>query len=110
MKKRTENKKAGVKTRFAPSPTGFFHIGGVRTALFNYIFAKQNKGKFILRIEDTDIERSKPELGLSGMKDLGLRGSSALTDKEKGLRFTKSIWKSCWKKKKPTIVSALKRN
>ena len=61
MKKRTENKKAGVKTRFAPSPTGFFHIGGVRTALFNYIFAKQNKGKFILRIEDTDIERSKPE-------------------------------------------------
>ena len=50
-----------VRTRFAPSPTGFLHIGGVRTALFNYIFAKQQKGDFILRIEDTDAERSKPE-------------------------------------------------
>lgn len=58
MRKNTENK---IRTRFAPSPTGFFHIGGVRTALFNYIFAKQNKGKFILRIEDTDIERSRAE-------------------------------------------------
>ena len=53
------NKK--VITRFAPSPTGFFHIGSARTALFNYLFAKKNKGKFILRIEDTDKERSKPE-------------------------------------------------
>lgn len=50
-----------VRTRFAPSPTGPFHIGNVRTALFNYIFAKQNQGIFILRIEDTDRERSKLE-------------------------------------------------
>jgi len=50
-----------IRTRFAPSPTGFLHIGGVRTALFNYLFAKKNKGVFILRIEDTDKERSKPE-------------------------------------------------
>lgn len=50
-----------VKTRFAPSPTGFLHIGGVRTALFNYIFAKHFDGKFVLRIEDTDIERSLKE-------------------------------------------------
>ncbi len=50
-----------VRVRFAPSPTGFLHIGGVRTALFNYLFAKQNKGDFILRIEDTDLERSKRE-------------------------------------------------
>src|SRR3989344_3953428 len=46
-----------VVTRFAPSPTGYLHIGGLRTALYNYLFAKQNKGKMILRIEDTDRER-----------------------------------------------------
>ncbi len=50
-----------VATRFAPSPTGPLHIGGVRTALFNWLFSKNNKGKFYLRIEDTDIERSKDE-------------------------------------------------
>ena len=47
--------------RFAPSPTGPLHIGGVRTALFNWLLAKKNKGKFYLRIEDTDKERSKDE-------------------------------------------------
>lgn len=50
-----------VVCRFAPSPTGFLHVGGARSALFNYLFAKQNDGKLILRIEDTDKERSKPE-------------------------------------------------
>lgn len=50
-----------VITRFAPSPTGFLHIGGARTALFNYLFAKHHKGKFLLRIEDTDKERSTKE-------------------------------------------------
>ena len=50
-----------VATRFAPSPTGPLHIGGVRTALFNWLFTKNNKGKFYLRIEDTDKERSKDE-------------------------------------------------
>ena len=48
-----------VITRFAPSPTGYLHIGGVRTALFNYIFAKKHNGSFLVRIEDTDKERSK---------------------------------------------------
>jgi len=48
-----------VRTRFAPSPTGFLHIGSARTALFNYLFAKKNQGSFILRVEDTDTERSK---------------------------------------------------
>ena len=47
-----------IRTRFAPSPTGFLHIGGARTGLFSWAFAKANQGKFILRIEDTDIERS----------------------------------------------------
>ncbi len=44
-----------VRVRFAPSPTGLLHVGGARTALFNWLFAKNNKGKFILRIEDTDV-------------------------------------------------------
>ena len=47
-----------VRTRFAPSPTGPLHIGGVRTALFNYLFARHHGGEFLLRIEDTDRERS----------------------------------------------------
>ena len=50
-----------IRLRFAPSPTGPLHIGGLRTALFNYLYAKKNKGKFYLRIEDTDKERSKNE-------------------------------------------------
>ena len=52
-------KQGAVRTRFAPSPTGNLHIGSARTSLFNYLFCKQQKGKFILRIEDTDKERSK---------------------------------------------------
>ena len=50
-----------VVTRFAPSPTGYLHIGGVRTALFNWLYAKNNNGKFLLRIEDTDRERSSQD-------------------------------------------------
>jgi len=64
-----------VRVRFAPSPTGMLHIGGARTALFNYIFAKVNNGKFLLRIEDTDKERSTNEATkaiLDGMSWLGL--------------------------------------
>ena len=47
----------GVRVRFAPSPTGFFHVGGARSALFNYLFARHHGGTFILRIEDTDRNR-----------------------------------------------------
>jgi glutamyl-tRNA synthetase len=64
-----------VRVRFAPSPTGYLHIGGARTALFNYLFAKHNKGKFILRIEDTDKLRSTKESVdaiLNGLTWLGL--------------------------------------
>ena len=66
---------SSVITRFAPSPTGLLHIGGVRTALFSWLYARRMGGKFILRIEDTDIERSTPEavrVILEGMKWLGL--------------------------------------
>jgi glutamyl-tRNA synthetase len=64
-----------VRTRFAPSPTGYLHIGGVRTALFNWLFARKNGGRFILRIDDTDAERNiesalAPILG--GFRWLGL--------------------------------------
>jgi glutamyl-tRNA synthetase len=64
-----------VITRFAPSPTGYLHIGGARTALFNWLYAKANNGKFLLRIEDTDRERSTPEATtalLKGLEWLGL--------------------------------------
>ena len=59
-----------VATRFAPSPTGPLHIGGVRTALFNWLYSKNNGGKFYLRIEDTDKERSKEEFKLQIVKSL----------------------------------------
>ncbi len=50
-----------VKTRFAPSPTGYLHIGGARTALFSWLYARKSGGTFVLRIEDTDLERSTQE-------------------------------------------------
>ena len=64
-----------IKTRFAPSPTGYLHIGGVRTALFSWAFARKHQGTFLLRIEDTDLERSTAEsvnIILDGMKWVGL--------------------------------------
>lgn len=64
-----------IRTRFAPSPTGYLHLGGARTALFSWAFAKHHKGVFVLRIEDTDIERSTPEAVeaiLEGMDWLGM--------------------------------------
>ena len=64
-----------VRTRFAPSPTGYLHIGGVRTALFNWLYARQNGGQFILRVDDTDQERNVAEALqpiLDGFRWLGL--------------------------------------
>lgn len=64
-----------IKTRFAPSPTGYLHIGGARTALFSWLYAKKHQGKFVLRIEDTDEQRSTKEaveVILEGMRWLGL--------------------------------------
>ncbi|OQY09335.1 MAG: glutamate--tRNA ligase [Marinitoga sp. 4572_148] len=65
-----------IRLRFAPSPTGYLHVGGVRTALFNWLYAKKYNGKFILRIEDTDIERSSKEYEnsiLNSLKWCGLK-------------------------------------
>ena len=70
-----------VVTRFAPSPTGYLHVGGARTALYSWLYAKKNNGKFILRIEDTDLERSTPEAVqaiLDGMEWLGMEGDGEI--------------------------------
>jgi len=67
--------KAGIRVRFAPSPTGYLHVGGARTALFNWLFARGRGGTMVLRVEDTDVERNKPELVngiLEGLKWLGV--------------------------------------
>src|SRR5512135_186868 len=63
------------RVRFAPSPTGYLHVGGARTALFNWLYARHHGGVFVLRIEDTDVERSSWEMVagiLDGMRWLGL--------------------------------------
>src|SRR5687768_2285443 len=70
-----QNPAVVVRTRFAPSPTGYLHIGGARTALFSWAYARRHGGKFILRIEDTDLERSTQDSVnaiLEGMKWLGI--------------------------------------
>jgi glutamyl-tRNA synthetase len=67
---------SGQRVRFAPSPTGYLHVGGARTALFNWLFAKHQGGTFILRVEDTDTERNRPELVdgiLESLQWLGLK-------------------------------------
>src|SRR4030042_409482 len=73
-----KNSKKEIKTRIAPSPTGFLHIGLARTALFNYLFSKQNNGGFVLRIEDTDVQRSIHRFEkdiIEGLKWLGIEWS-----------------------------------
>ncbi len=79
-----------VRVRFAPSPTGFLHIGGVRTALFNYLFARKEKGFFLLRIEDTDRERSRIEFEneiLNALKWLGLNWDGAIFRQSERLKI-----------------------
>src|ERR1051326_5642328 len=64
-----------VLVRFAPSPTGLLHVGNARTAMLNWLFARRERGKFLLRLDDTDIERSKPEYDaaiLEALAGLGL--------------------------------------
>jgi glutamyl-tRNA synthetase len=98
-----------IKTRFAPSPTGYLHIGGARTALFSWAYARRHGGKFVLRIEDTDLERSTEssvQAILDGMKWLGLdwdEGPIRQTDRlgryqeiaQQLLREDKAYWCYC---------------
>ena len=76
-----------MRLRFAPSPTGYLHIGNVRTALFNYLLAKKHRGKFILRIEDTDIARSEQEFEKGIIEDLHWLGIDWDEGPEKGGDF-----------------------
>src|SRR3989338_2095937 len=83
-----------VKVRFAPSPTGFLHIGSARTALFNWLFARHENGKFFLRIEDTDRERSKQEFLeeiLDSLRWLGLDWDGELVFQSKRTSFYRSL-------------------
>ena len=72
------NSENPVRVRFAPSPTGYLHVGNVRTALFNWLLAGHYHGTFILRIEDTDAERSKPEYEKQLRDDLGRQDLTAV--------------------------------
>src|SRR6266705_1143499 len=63
-----------VRVRFAPSPTGHLHIGGLRTALFNWLFARHHQGKFLIRVEDTDVERYRSEYVTSQLDSLAWCG------------------------------------
>ena len=65
---------ANPVVRFAPSPTGLLHVGNIRAALFNWLFARRHEGKFILRLDDTDRIRSKPEFEATIARDLGWLG------------------------------------
>lgn len=88
------NKKPRV--RFAPSPTGLLHVGTARTTLFNYLFAKKHKGKFILRIEDTDLERSDPKYEkdiIDGLNWLGIKWDEFYKQSERIKTYTKHLKK-----------------
>ena len=113
-----------VRVRFAPSPTGFVHIGGLRTALYNYLFAKKNDGKYILRIEDTDrdryvegaIEGMLKSMAWTGIEHdegvvldgerLSQKGDFGPIYNHSGWTYIKSILKPCWKVGTPIIVFA----
>ena len=83
-----------MRVRLTPSPTGYFHIGTARTALFNWLYARRNKGSFLLRIEDTDKERSKEEYTtniLEGLRWLGLNWDEELLFQSQRIELYKSL-------------------
>lgn len=107
-----------TRVRFAPSPTGFFHIGSARTALFNWLYARHTGGTFVLRIEDTDDERNRVEylnILKDGMKWLGLDwdegpdvgGNYGPYFQVSALTYIGSIWRSCARRGELTTRTAL---
>lgn len=83
-----------IRVRFAPSPTGFLHVGGARTAIFNWLYARKNNGKFLLRIEDTDPERSRGELSeqiIRSMKWLGMEPDEPIVYQALNIKRHKEI-------------------
>jgi glutamyl/glutaminyl-tRNA synthetase len=95
-----------VRVRFAPSPTGYLHVGGARTALFNWLFARKHSGTFILRIGDTDLERSSSEVIriIEGLTWLGLTGTRAVPAVER--RESTSRRRAAASRATPTRASA----
>src|SRR3990170_1846191 len=94
MSSTSKQSKGGVVTRFAPSPTGNFQVGGVRSALFNYLYARQHGGKYILRCEDTDPVRSKKEYEtyfLDVFAWLGLEYDEYFRQSERGTIYKKYL-------------------
>jgi len=111
-----------IRTRFAPSPTGYLHIGGARTALFSWLHARKHGGKFVLRIEDTDLQRSTAESVnaiLEGMTWLGMEydeGPFYQTDRFIVATAARSGWRPCvsnrWlarKNRATTVIAATSR-
>ena len=96
-----------VVTRFAPSPTGFLHIGGARTALFNYLFTRRYNGKFLLRIEDTDKVRSTDKAIkaiISGLEWLNLNHDGKIVFQSNNSLRHKNIADELLKAVKPIVV------
>jgi glutamyl-tRNA synthetase len=89
---------SGVRVRFAPSPTGYLHVGGARTALFNWLFVRQQRGTMILRVEDTDAERNKPELVqgiIDGLSWLGVDWDEGPLYQSQRLNLYREAAKKC---------------
>lgn len=110
-----------VRVRFAPSPTGPFHIGGARSALFNYLMAKHTNGKFVVRIEDTDRKRSTSEseenikealkwLGITWDEGIDVGGPDGPYRQTDRLPIYQKYTENCWPKERPTIASARLKN
>ena len=78
-----------IKLRFAPSPTGYLHVGNIRTALMNYLLCCQQGGSFMLRLDDTDFERSKPEYIKGVREDLGWLGITYNSEAQQSKRMTR---------------------
>ena len=110
-----------VRTRFAPSPTGLLHVGGVRTALFSWLYARHNGGRFVLRIEDTDETREHPEAieqiqrslrwaGLEWDEGPGIGGPTRPTSRASAGRATTRSPSSSWPQASPTAATARPRS
>ena len=105
---KTPNGRRAPVVRFAPSPTGYLHIGGARTALFNWLYAKRTGGKFLLRIEDTDRERSTEaavEAILDGLQWLGLDWDGEPSPSSRAPRATARSPRSCSPRARPTTAT-----
>src|SRR3990167_4675090 len=100
MDNKSGKRKKEIRVRIAPSPTGPFHVGSARTALANFLFARQNKGTFVLRIEDTDKERSKKkweENILASLQWLGIEWDEGpLPQQDNTERHAPSIWRGAY--------------